>query len=145
MAAFAITHTTTYTYTLPVFLEPHTFRLRPRCDAAQILTRFEFDIRPQPTGATQSTDLDGNVVVHAWFAGVTESLAIKTNSTVITQRFNPFDYILTDQRGNLLPMSYTKPSKDLLAAYSIRAIGSPLVDRFANSIAEQAEWKRFAS
>jgi len=38
---FSITHSTTYTYALPVRLTPHVFRLRPRCDGALWLSHFE--------------------------------------------------------------------------------------------------------
>ncbi|MGH7887724.1 MAG: transglutaminase N-terminal domain-containing protein [Candidatus Binatia bacterium] len=34
---FQISRKTTYTYSRPVFLQPHRLRLRPRCDGVQTM------------------------------------------------------------------------------------------------------------
>ena len=39
-----IEHLTCFTYSRPVFLEPHILRLRPRCDWNQRLLDFEMEI-----------------------------------------------------------------------------------------------------
>ena len=65
----AVTHSTIYRYDGPVFQEPHTFRLRPRSDAAQTLLTHSLEISPAPAGRTACLDQDGNVVVEAWFHG----------------------------------------------------------------------------
>ncbi len=43
---YTITHTTTYTYSQPVTLAPHTLRLRPRSDGHQTLQSFELTVTP---------------------------------------------------------------------------------------------------
>jgi transglutaminase-like putative cysteine protease len=141
MTAFHITHTTKYTYTRAIFLEPHMLRLRPRCDAAQNLLQFAFELRPRPHGVTQSTDLDGNVALCAWFEGPTESFTIQVNSQVVALRRNPFDYIITDRGGDRLPLSYSESLKNSIVPYLSRPARSQLIEQFANSIAEQTEWK----
>ena len=134
---FQITHKSLYTYSRPAFLEPQTVRLRPRSDAAQTLISFEIDIQPVPAGSSQSLDLDGNVVSHAWFEALTESLAITTRSKVQTQRDNPFDYMLTESGAELLPMSYAEPIAPLVKPYL--APSGDVVERFAKSLAGQSE------
>ncbi len=134
---FQITHKSIYTYSRPAFLEPQTVRLRPRSDAAQSLINFEIDIQPAPAGSSQSLDLDGNVVTHAWFEGFAESLAITTRSKVNTQRDNPFDYMLTEP-AEQLPMSYAEPVAPFLKPYRAHRRGD-VVERFAQSIAGQSE------
>ena len=63
----SVVHSTVYRYQKPVHPEPHTFRLRPREDAAQRLVRFALAISPDPAGRTDCLDQDGNVVTEAWF------------------------------------------------------------------------------
>ena len=63
---FEITHKTTYSYSRPVFLEPHTLRLRPRCDGLQNLTQFDWKVEPHPVGLSDGVDLDGNVTANVW-------------------------------------------------------------------------------
>jgi transglutaminase-like putative cysteine protease len=140
MVFFNITHETLYAYSRPVFLEPHVLRLRPRCDAAQNLLSFEIDVQPSPAGSSECLDLDGNVVMHVWFDGLTESLSITTHATLHTQRDNPFDYMLTDPRAELLPMSYAHPVAAFLKPYRARRRYA-VVERFAKSIARQSEQK----
>jgi transglutaminase-like putative cysteine protease len=133
---FDINHKTVYAYSRPVFLEPQTLRLRPRCDAAQNLISCEIDIEPAPAGSSQCLDLDGNVVMHAWFEGVTESLTILTRSQVQTQRDNPFDYMFAEPGTELLPLSYADPVVPFLRPYRVRRRSAALV-RFAKVLARQ--------
>src|ERR1043165_1657576 len=141
MPAFEIVHTTTNRYSRPVFLEPHTILLRPRCDAAQTLAAFEFEIQPRPAGLTQSTDLEGNVFIVAWFDAPAESLVVKTASRVITHRRDPFDYIVTEKRAEWLPLNYVGLVEPVAMPYCTPASQSSVVEQFARSIAEQTEWK----
>jgi transglutaminase-like putative cysteine protease len=139
MTIFEIEHTTAYAYSRPIFLEPHTLRLRPRCDADRQLLDFQFDIQPNPAGATQSLDLDGNIVLDAWFEGLTERLLIRTRSRVAARRSNPFDYILTDPSAELLPMAYAEPARNQLAPYSVRCGESGIVEGFAHFVSGETE------
>jgi transglutaminase-like putative cysteine protease len=140
MAFFDITHKTIYSYNRPVFLEPHLLRLRPRCDAAQNLRDYEITVQPAPVGSSESLDLDGNVVLHTWFEGLTESLTITTRAKVHTRRDNPFDYVLAEPRAEFLPMSYPEPAAPFLKPYRARR-RSVVVERFAKSIVRRSGQK----
>ena len=59
---FDITHVTEFSYSRPVFVEPHTVRLRPRCDGWQRLSSFEMQIEPEPASLAECVDIDGNSV-----------------------------------------------------------------------------------
>ena len=137
---FEITHKTTYSYSRPVFLEPHTLKLRPRCDGLQNLTQFESKIEPHPAGCADSIDLDGNVTAHVWFEGLTESLVVESRSKVFTQYRNPFNYILAE-RADRLPISYLDPIQAFVAPYTLPQGASHYVEQFARHIANQTEWK----
>jgi transglutaminase-like putative cysteine protease len=138
---FSITHTTTYSYSRAVFLEPHTVRLRPRCDGSQNLAGFELEIDPRPAGLSQHTDASGNVVAEAWFEGQTESLSVKTSSQVTTLRTHAFDYIVTDPAAEILPLTYSEPLKNSLAPYFVPPPPSDALEKFAREVAATAAHK----
>ena len=61
-----VAHSTRYHYDLPVILEPHIFRLRPRMTNTQRLLAFDLQIVPTPAGTAECLDQDGNLVLNAW-------------------------------------------------------------------------------
>ncbi|OKH24533.1 transglutaminase [Hydrococcus rivularis NIES-593] len=102
---YHIFHKTVYTYNQPVFLKPHLLRLRPRCDGWQKLLDFSLVVEPQPTGISQTIDLDGNSTIQLWFTQPTEQLTIEVKSTVETYVENPFGYLL-EPWATKLPIDY---------------------------------------
>jgi transglutaminase-like putative cysteine protease len=135
---FEITHTTSYTFDRPVFLEPHTLRLRPRCDGSQRVIQFKLDVEPRPAGLSECLDVDGNAVTHAWFDGLTESLTLRSVLEVETLRPNPFDYILADPTAERLPMVYPDALRSRLMPYGSGEAVHDLVAQFARSITTEA-------
>lgn len=103
---FSISHQTNYQFTLPVFLEPHLLRFQPRTDSSQKLLSFSLEIDPQPAGFADITDVEGNIARWIWFNDTTQSLEIRTKSTVHTFRENPYDYILTSPSFQAHPFHY---------------------------------------
>jgi transglutaminase-like putative cysteine protease len=102
---YHISHKTIYTYNQSVFLKPHLLRLRPRCDGWQKLLDFSLNVEPQPTGISQTLDLDGNSTIQLWFTQPTEQLTIEVKSTVETYVDNPFSYLL-EPWALKLPIDY---------------------------------------
>ena len=135
---FEIAHTTTYTLGRPVFLEPHTIRLRPRCDGSQRLIRFDLTIEPKPAGRSECLDLEGNCVVHAWFDGLTELLQVMTRCEVETLRENSFDYIIHPSAARL-PVEYPDDLRLPLAPYYSQHSADDAVTQLANSVAEEVD------
>jgi transglutaminase-like putative cysteine protease len=107
---FSVVHSTVYRYDCPVYLEPHTFRLRPREDATQRLLQFSIDLLPKPAGLNPALDQDGTVAYEAWFDAPTEQLSVRTAFQVETLRENPFDFVLAQQ-------TYNEPLRAALAPY----------------------------
>ncbi|MDX2228710.1 MAG: transglutaminase family protein [Leptolyngbyaceae cyanobacterium bins.349] len=113
---YQIQHTTQYQYDEPVKLQPHVIRLRPRSDGSQMLQSFALTISPTPQQISQVVDLDGNSLIHVWFAPeATRSLLIQTMSQVETTRTNPFDYLL-EPWAVTVPFDY--PSRLLTQLHS---------------------------
>ncbi len=103
---FAVDHTTTYTYSQPVILEPHLLRLCPRSDAAQRLVFLDIGVQPMPLQQSPLVDLDGNTTVKMWFApDLATQLAVTVRSRVETLCTNPFQYLL-EPWALSLPIDY---------------------------------------
>jgi transglutaminase-like putative cysteine protease len=115
---FHIRHTTTYTYSRPVALDPHTLRLRPRHDGSQRLASFVLELTPQPAGMTEFTDLEGNAAAQVWFADMTDTLTLRVMAEVETLRENPFDFVLVDPGVMTLPVRYPEQARINLIPYS---------------------------
>ena len=116
MTQLQIDHQTLYEYAVPVHLEPHTFRLRPRADGTQWLLSYELHISPQPRLMTQSLDAAGNAVVRAWFSDPTDHLRVDVSTQVKLTRDNPFDFFLEDAWATL-PMKYPPALAQMLEPY----------------------------
>ena len=93
---FRVVHTTTYSYSDAVFLEPHAIRLRPRSDPAQRELAYCLEIEPAPVGLSHALDSEGNSAACSWFEGLTARLEIVSRLEVETLRRNPFDFLWTD-------------------------------------------------
>jgi transglutaminase-like putative cysteine protease len=133
---FEISHTTVYSYSRPVFLEPHTVRLRPRADFALKVIDFELVIEPSPAGVTHVLDLDGNAVAYAWFTGTSDALTIKAVSKTEPSARNPFDFIFLEPAAEKLPLRYSGVTA--VAPYLARPRASAEVDGWADSVALSA-------
>lgn len=114
---YQIAHTTTYTYSQPVTLEPHLIRLRPRSDSWQTLQQLILDVSPVPIGKSDIIDLDGNELIKVWFAPhSTDILQIQMRSHVETHCTNPFNYLL-EPWATKLPIDYPSALRSQLQPY----------------------------
>lgn len=111
-----IEHVTRFTYSQPVFLEPHVLRLRPRCGWNQRLLDFELEIDPRPEGCARNVDLDGNATAQLWFSGLHDGLRIAARSRVETLCSDPFAYLLAPE-ALVLPVYYPGQLERSLVPY----------------------------
>nr|WP_272213187.1 transglutaminase family protein [Marinicella sp. W31]MDC2879135.1 transglutaminase family protein [Marinicella sp. W31] len=81
MTKLSIRHRTTYSYRDPVLLAPHRLTIRPRENHDLLLVSHNIDVSPGAT-LNWSTDVFGNSVATASFAGPTASLAIDSAAVV---------------------------------------------------------------
>lgn len=109
---FRIRHSTTYTYTRPVFLEPHLIRLCPRSDPGQRLLSFDLEVSPLPAGMSHGMDGENNPFHLVWFNDLTSEFQIGSFYLVETLKSNPFDSFLTCDDG--LPLNLTADEVTLL-------------------------------
>lgn len=135
---FHIRHSTLYTYSRPVALDPHTLRLRPRHDGSQALKHYTLEILPGPSGLTEFTDLEGNAASQVWFADLTDKLRINLIAEVETLRENPFDFVLTDPGVMSLPVRYPASVRASLTPYCQPVQRDGPVAWYAEEIARDA-------
>jgi len=135
---FEIIHRTRYHYSQPVFLEPFTVRLRPRCDASQTLQSYHIDVTPRPSGITHCINLYGNNTETIWFGGLHENLLIEVHTLVETHRGNPFDFFVTDPATLKLPLEYEAQLARVLGHYRIREGDHPHLAAFAQEMMRAA-------
>jgi transglutaminase-like putative cysteine protease len=129
-----VRHETLYTYSRPVRLAPHLFRLHPRLDGALRLLDQQLHLEPEPVGQAPCLDAEGNVVVNAWFDAMTERLRIVSRFEVETLRQNPFEYLL-GLGAERLPLRYDEGLEAVLAGYCTRQYQDGAVAAFAHGIA----------
>jgi transglutaminase-like putative cysteine protease len=135
---FEVTHVTTYKYSRPVFLEPHTLRFHPRSDGQQRVNRFELSVNPQPEVMTECLDCEGNVVTEVWFGSLTDAFEVTVRFVVETLRRDPFDYLLAPA-AEKLPIQYPDEARPSLVPYLESAGVDNSVAEFAQSVAQQTK------
>ena len=133
-----VDHLTVYRYDVPVVLEPHVFRLRPRTNGAQRVVSFDLQITPTPAGTTECLDQDGNLALSAWFNAPTGELRVRSRFTAEMLRENPFDYLLIGESLSL-PLWYREPLCTALAAYRNDSQVSGAVRQYAQAVATSGE------
>lgn len=111
---FRVEHRTSYSFSAPVFLEPHVLRLRPRCDGGQETLGFSLEITPQPAGQSEGLDEENCPFRLAWFSGLKERLEIVSRCRVRTLRENPFDFVPLSS-AERLPLVLEEPLARRLA------------------------------
>lgn len=113
---FLLEHRSSYAFDAPVFLEPHTIRLRPRPDAATRVVDFSMEIDPLPAVRADNLDMEGNLTVMAWFQGATTRLEIATRATVDTLITDPFRFLVAEP-DRTLPYAYPPDVGERLRSY----------------------------
>lgn len=139
----SVEHSTVYRYDLPVSLQPHTFRLRPRTNSTQRLLAFEMQITPTPAGTTECLDQDGNLALNVWFDTTTQSLTVLSRFRIEMLRDNPFDFALSEASLNL-PLWYQEPLCRALSSYRVDTEVTDSVKQYARQLAAGAQWNSLA-
>lgn len=134
-----VRHHLKFTYDRPVFVEPMTIRLRPRCNVTQQLERFSLEVTPEAATRCDSLDLYENDITLLWFGELQDRLSVVTDWEVTTLRTNPFDFLIASPAALELPFEYDRSGRAILSAYLRRAHGDSAVDRLAREILENVE------
>jgi transglutaminase-like putative cysteine protease len=133
-----IVHDTTYNFTDPVFLEPHTVCLRPHSNHRQTLVAHTMTVEPEPIGLSDCAELTGTATT-MWFEGLWSQLSIRVRSEVDVPEQNPYNFFVTYPDALALPAQYPAVSRADLQAYRKRGRASQEVTAFAQEAVQAAE------
>jgi transglutaminase-like putative cysteine protease len=131
-----VEHSTSYRYSGPVRLGPHTLRLRPRPHGSLRELTFALRVEPAPALRLDALDADGNRVTRLWFEGATDRLEILSRFTVESDgQGGPLPAGLCEPAA--LPLDYPPEEAPLVAPYRhegpvaepVRALAEELVRR----------------
>jgi transglutaminase-like putative cysteine protease len=136
---YNISHRLNYSYGKPVFLEPHTVRLRPRYDSVQQVLKFKLEVVPVPEGISEHIDQECNNAATLWFSGQHKNLSISATSEVDVLKANPFNFIVTENETLNLPTSYPQSLRYYLQPYLDRRYQSSQIDDFVQPITKEAK------
>lgn len=134
---YQVSHHTRYTYSGPVFVEPHEVRLIPRADACQKINSFTLAVNPQPAGIHHYLDIENNCAICLWFGDKTGALDITTSFQVETVCPNPFTYLVSDSDFLQLPVKYSNSDALVLAPYRSVPAGNKDLLSFGKSVASE--------
>ncbi|GAA0854822.1 transglutaminase family protein [Aliiglaciecola litoralis] len=138
---FKIIHETTYLFSDEVFLEPHMLRFRPKQTAFIDVTSFSIALVSEPEGHRVIEDEEHNVVDFCWFEKLTNSFAIRVESSLQTKAYNPFSFIVHPDYFNTVPFTYSDHQYQILYASLQKApLSQELVD-YADAVLHRAEFR----
>ncbi|MDP5169021.1 MAG: transglutaminase family protein [Bacteroidia bacterium] len=86
-------HHTAYTFSEPVWLQPHFLRVYPIQSPTLSASSFTLQMSPEPAGKRWYLDANGNSVCHAWFSGTATSLVIDSVLEIMTWHRDPFLFV----------------------------------------------------
>ena len=134
-----IIHETNYSFNKGVFLEPHYLRFQLRTTAYQTIESSELVITPKPTGLSQQTDAESNLIHFAWFDGITHALEILATTVIQTTPFNPFNFLVSPAEYLKTPFAYSSYHlSSLSACLEPTRIGQKLM-RYGDKLLEQTK------
>lgn len=136
-----IKHTTQYTYSQKVFLEPHAIRLVPRQDQTQSLLSQSLTVDPHPSGLSKIITTDGSMEYLAWFEGMTNFLKVVHTCTVNEIEMNPFNFIIYPVSAMKLPMKYQDEVQASLKPFMIDFHEDSALKNFVLKFAEDCDWQ----
>lgn len=89
-----IHHNTRYSYSEPVFLEPHYLNFYPQSRAYIEIESFKIDVRPKPAGMAEILGAENNRQCQCWFSELISSLEVQVEMKLSTRSFNPFHFLI---------------------------------------------------
>ena len=132
-----VSHLTTYSYSDPVALGPHTVRLRPRPDGSFLELGYSLFVDPTPALRSERLDAAGNLVTRLWFEGETRHLRLHSSFVVEVHKPDPFGLVL-DSGYRVLPAVYPPVEEACLAPYRTSGDVAGVVRDLADQAAESA-------
>jgi len=132
MQRLRIEHSTTYTYSEPVSLQPHRLLLRPREGHDVRIQSSRLSITPSNTVSWQR-DVNGNSVAVVTFVDSASLLSIESEVVIEHYEQAPLDFVVAEHAVTF-PFQYEPEERVELMAYQIPV--------FSRDVARLREWLR---
>lgn len=136
---FKISHETSYLFSDEVFLEPHYLRFRPKQTAFIDVSSFSMALMSEPQGRSVIEDEEHNVIDFCWFENLTKRLTITVESTLQTQEYNPFNFIIHPACFNTIPFIYSEHQSQILYAALQKSALTPALADYAETILKASQ------
>jgi len=125
-----ITHQSNYSYSGAVLPGLHYLHFYPQVRSYLKLLNFSIDVHPKPDALTARMDPENNLYHQCWFSNPTERIEIRTQISLVSSSFNPFDF-LVDTHGPQGTSAYIRQSNEFLAPYLKETSGNRALMGFA--------------
>ncbi|HUB94853.1 MAG TPA: transglutaminase family protein [Stellaceae bacterium] len=102
----ALTHKTRYGFDRPVWIGPHTIRLKPAPHCRTPIRDYSLDVTPQPQTFHWQQDPQSNFVARCVFSEPATELLIGVALTAEMVAINPFDFFI-EPEAQYFPFAYT--------------------------------------
>ncbi len=135
-----VNHQLQYRYSQGVFLSPHYIYLSPKASPHQIIKQFSLEIEPKPNLLFKNFDAEGNTQYIAHFNQICEELTIKSNFTIQSTDFNPYNFIYFPFDAAKIPFEYPEKEKVLLNHYLSDDGITTAIHQFTRPIAAESNW-----
>jgi len=114
---FKIIHETEYEFSKAVFLEPHYLMFKPKNRQHLNLESYSLELSIKPAGISEQLDAEDNIVHFCWFEGMHKNIVIRSEATVNSRPYNPFNFLIYPLYFNSIPFSYSDAIIVLLQKY----------------------------
>ena len=115
MRRFSIVNRTSYAYTGPVRLGPHTLRLRPREGHDLRIESASLSIQPEAS-LRWHRDAEDNCLAIATFNGCGDELLLESHLSILQYDHEPLNFVVEDYAVDY-PFQYAPNDRPLLEAY----------------------------
>ena len=135
-----VSHRLFYTYSEPIFPEPHTLYLHPKAYPHQQIVSHSLKIDPAPHMLVYNIDAEGNNQNIAYFREKTDKLSVSVEMVIRSEDFNSFEFVLFPFETERIPFHYSEALRKFLQPYLLREGVTTYVEQFARQTAANARW-----
>ena len=134
----ALTHVSTYKYSIPVTLGPQVVRLRPAPHCRTPIPAYSLKVTPADTFVNWQQDPYGNFLARLVFQKPVREFTVSVDLVADLTVINPFDFFL-EEYAEFFPFEYEADLRKQLEPYLEILPDSPLLDRLMEEVPRERQ------